>query len=381
MTSITLNGHCDERYLPVKQEFERRLNSGEDFGGSISVIERGKVVVDLWGGFADQTKTQQWQENTLVNTWSITKTMTALAALVLIDKGQLDINAPVAQYWPEFAQAGKDGVLVRHLLSHSSGVAGWDAPIDIVDICNRPASTAKLAAQAPWWEPGTASGYHVLNFGHMIGEVIRRITGKTLSTFFKEEIAEPLNADFHIGLPLTEHTRVAQLISSPPPPLPEPGSIPFKAFTGPIPVGEFVNSATWKSSEVGGAGGHGNARSMAEIQSIFSHGGEYKGIKLLKPETIKLAMQSQTNGIDLVIGAPIDFGLGYGLAQSGNVPFIPARPIAFWGGAGGSLLINDVERETTFAYAMNRMEPNAMLGNPNSIAYYSIFDQTQSGTL
>jgi CubicO group peptidase (beta-lactamase class C family) len=382
MKTFMSQGYCDPRYKAVREEFDRRLNSGDDFGGSIAVIEHGELVVDLWGGFADQAKTQPWQADTIVNTWSITKTMTAMAALLLIDRGQLDLDAPVANYWPEFAQAGKESVLVRHLLSHSSGIAGWDAPIDIADICDIPKSTARLAAQEPWWEPGTASGYHVLSFGHLIGEVVRQITGKTLATFFHDEIAVPLNADFHISLPVNEHSRVAEIIPMPPPSMSvPPDSVAFKAFTGPPLSPDFVNSSTWQSAGVGAAGGQGNARAMAEIQCVLSHGGKAKGLQLLKPETIDLALQSQVIGEDLVLGVPINFGLGYGLGESGFVPFIPARRIAFWGGAGGSLLINDLERETTFAYVMNRMEADAMLGNQNSIAYYSIFDQVQTENL
>lgn len=378
MPIVTSQGYCHPRYAKVQKEFNRRLKSGEDFGGSIAVIENGETVVDIWGGFKDQSQTQEWQNDTLVNTWSITKTMTTLVALLLVDRGQLDLDVPVARYWPDFAQAGKGEILVRHLLSHTSGLAGWDAPTDIVDLCNIPASTALLAAQEPWWEAGKASGYHLLSFGHLVGEVVRQVTGKTLANFFRDEIAGPLEADFHIGLPITEHKRVAEMIAAPPPPMPPMGSVAFKAFTGPLPIAEYANTTTWRSAGIGGAGGHGNARSMAQIQSMMSHGGQVNGKKFLKAETIELALESQISGVDLVMGMPIDFGLGYGLAQSGQVPFIPPRRIAFWGGAGGSLIINDLDRVTTFAYAMNRMEPGAMLGNENSVAYYSVFDNAQS---
>lgn len=373
-----IQGACDERFASVREIFAERIASGEDFGGSLCVIEDGQTVVDLWGGRANPEGTAAWQADTIVNCWSITKTMSALCALLLIDRGQIDPEAPVARYWPAFAAGGKDGVLVRHVLSHASGLPGWDGPIDMLDICNTPASTERLAAQAPWWEPGTASGYHLLSYGHLIGGIVRAVTGKSLSAFFRDELAEPLGADFHIGLRPRHHHRIADIIPSPPPPMPPEGSIALRAFMSPIPMAHIVNSLAWRCAEVGGANGHGNARAIARIQSILSHAGTVDGQVFLKPETIARALTEEQNGIDLVIGQPIAFGLGYSLGEAGHVPFIPKRKIGFWSGAGGALVINDTERRTTFAYAMNRMEDGAMIGNANSIAYYSAFEAAQS---
>ena len=168
------------------------IDEGGDLGASVALTVDGEMVADFWGGFVDQERTRPWEENTLVNVWSTTKTMTSLAALVLADRGQLDLDAPVATYWPEFAANGKEGVLVKHLMSHTSGVSGWAQPVVQEDLYDQDRSAAILAAQAPWWEPGSASGYHALNQGHLVGEVIRRITGRSLGTFFAEEIAGPL---------------------------------------------------------------------------------------------------------------------------------------------------------------------------------------------
>ena len=195
----------------------RAARVGEDLGASLVVDIDGETVVDLWGGWADEARTVPWTENTITNVFSTTKTMTRLAALVLVDRGELDLDANVATYWPEFAARGKAGIKVRQLLSHTSGVSGWEQPITLEDLYDWDKSTALLAAQAPWWEPGTASGYHVLNYGHLIGEVIRRITGQRLGEFFAAQIAGPLGADFHIGLPPSEFHRVANVV--PPPPL------------------------------------------------------------------------------------------------------------------------------------------------------------------
>ena len=232
-----LGGTCSARFDPLRELFAAKLESGEDLGASLAVNIDGEMVVDLWGGWADEARTVPWTENTITCVFSTTKTMTALAALVLVDRGELDLDANVAAYWPEFAARGKAGIKVRQLLSHTSGVSGWDQPVTIDDLYDWDKSTAMLAAQAPWWEPGTASGYHGLTYGHLIGEVIRRITGQRLGEFFAAQIAGPLGADFHIGLPPSEFHRVANVV--PPPPQPtdltqlDPNGPAFKTFTGP----------------------------------------------------------------------------------------------------------------------------------------------------
>lgn len=226
-----LHGVCDERFAEVAARLSENLDAGDELGASIAVLVDGEPVVDLWGGWADQGRTAPWRRDTITNVWSCTKTVTSLAALLLVERGLLDVDAPVARYWPEFAARGKEGVLVRHLLSHASGVSGWERPVTVADVRDIPASTARLAAQSPWWPPGTASGYHLLNYGHLVGELVRRTDGRTLGRYVAEEIAGPLGADFHIGLPDSEFGRVADVV--PPPlrssvatPVRSPGSTP-----------------------------------------------------------------------------------------------------------------------------------------------------------
>src|SRR5436190_8281080 len=206
-------GTCSARFDPLRELFAAKLESGEELGASVAVNIDGEMVVDLWGGWADETAAVPWTENTIACVFSTTKTMTALAALVLVDRGELDLDANVARYWPEFAARGKAQIKVRHLLSHTSGVSGWDQPVTFEDVYDWDKSTAMLAAQAPWWEPGTASGYHAFTYGHLIGEVIGRITGQRPGKFFAAEIAGPLGADFHIGLSPSEFHRVASLVA------------------------------------------------------------------------------------------------------------------------------------------------------------------------
>jgi len=350
-----LGGTCSARFDPLRELFAAKLESGEDLGASLVFNIDGEVVVDLWGGWADEARTVPWAEDTIANVFSTTKAMTSLAALVLVDRGELDLDANVAKYWPEFAARGKAGIKVRHLLSHTSGVSGWDQPITLEDLYDWDKSTALLAAQAPWWEPGTASGYHALNYGHLIGEVIRRITGQRLGEFFAAQIAGPLGADFHIGLPSSEFHRVANLVPPPAAPAaadlmqPDPNSVAFKTVTNPTMSVETTWTEGWRRADIGAGNGHGNARSLARLQSAVACGGEVDGVRLLSPKTIDRIFEVQFNGIDLVIGIPIKWGVGYGLAPEGRV--------CSWGGYGGSLVILDVDRRITFAYVMNKMAP------------------------
>jgi CubicO group peptidase (beta-lactamase class C family) len=357
-----LGVRCSARFDPLRELFAAKLESGVDLGASLAVNIDGEMVVDLWGGWADEARTAPWTENTIVNVFSTTKTMTALAALVLVDRGELDLDAPVAKYWPEFAARGKAGIQVRQLLSHTSGVSGWEQPITLEDLYDWDKSTALLAAQGPWWEPGTASGYHALTYGHLIGEVIRRITGQRLGEFFAAQIAGPLGADFHIGLPASEFHRVTKVLSPPissdaprfDPTQLDPNSVPFKTWTNPtMPGPEYHWTERWRRADIGAANGHGNARSAARLQSAVACGGEVDGVRLLSPRTIDRIFEVQSDGIDLVIGIPLKFGVGYSLTPEGRV--------CAWGGTGGSTVIIDVDRRITFAYVMNKMAPAAVI--------------------
>ena len=296
-----LGGTCSARFDPLRELFAAKLESGEDLGASLAVNIDGEMVVDLWGGWADEARTVPWTENTITCVFSTTKTMTSLAALVLVDRGELDLDANVAAYWPEFAARGKAGIKVRQLLSHTSGVSGWDQPVTIDDLYDWDKSTAMLAAQAPWWEPGTGSGYHALTYGHLIGEVIRRITGQRLGEFFAAQIAGPLGADFHIGLPPSEFHRVANVVPWPPQPTDltqlDPDGPAFKTFTGPAMDRNIEWSWTerWRRADIGAANGHGNARSVARIQSAVACGGEVDGVRLLSPKTIDRIFEVQSD--------------------------------------------------------------------------------------
>ena len=373
-----VQGTCDPRFEAMRGVLSANIDSGADVGASAAVMLDGELVVDLWGGWVDEAHSAPWQSDTITNVWSSTKTQMALCALMLVDRGLLDVDAPVATYWPEFAANGKEGVLVRHLMSHTSGVSGWNQPITVDDIYDWEASTAKLAGQAPWWEPGTASGYHALNQGHLVGEVIRRITGKKLGEFFRDEVAAPLGVDFHIGLPTSEFGRVSNVI--PPPPLPidfsqlDPEMVAVKTFTGPAPGAEASWTPEWRQADIGAANGHGNARSIAIAQSAISNGGVVNGTSLLGQDAIDRIFEVQADGVDLVLMVPVRFGIGYGLAND-TMPFIPKdRRVCAWGGWGGSVVLNDLDNRMTVTYVMNRMEGGLVGDERGSALVMAAFD-------
>ena len=356
MADGSVQGFTHDKYAAVRDVFEGNLASGGDVGASFCATVDGETVVDLWGGFADEARTRPWVKDTIINVYSTTKTMTALTALLIADRGELDFDAPVAKYWPEFAANGKAGVKVSHLMSHSAGLSGWKEKINKDDLYDWEKVTSLLAAQAPYWEPGTAPGYHAMTQGYLVGEVIRRITGKTVGTVFREEIAGPLGADFHIGLPASEDGRVAELI--PPPPGTAIGDgeqnelVANMSHNPEIDV-SVTRTRAWRGAEIPAAGGTGNARSVAEIHAILANGGVAKGKRFMSEAGCRKALELQIEGTDLIMGVPARFGMGFGLA-GGLIP-LPNPNTIFWGGYGGSLAVIDMDARSTFGYAMNKM--------------------------
>ncbi len=357
-----IEGEFDERFGGVAEALARNLDDGSDVGASVAVVLEGEPVVDIWGGHKDVAETEAWGPDTIVNVFSTTKTMTALCALILADRGELDLHAPVARYWPEFGQAGKDRIEVRELLGHTSGLSGWDVALAPEELADWDRCASLLAAQAPWWEPGTMSGYHAVTQGYLVGEVVRRITGRSLGQFLKETVTDPLGADFHIGLPREADSRVAPLIPPPPIDLREAGfpELGVRTLSNPPITGAVTAEEWWRRAEIPAVNGHGNARSVAAIQSILACGGEARGTRLLSEDGVAAIFEEQSNGRDLVLNVPLRFGIGFGLASE-TMPMGP-RSCA-WGGYGGSLVFNDLDARVTVAYVMNRMVAG-LVGDP-----------------
>ncbi|MCZ6656531.1 MAG: serine hydrolase [Gammaproteobacteria bacterium] len=359
---MDIHGTCDPKFEKVKTLFEENFAERDDVGASVAVSVEGEYVVDLWAGFRDRAKTLPWEEDTIVNVYSTTKTMAAITALLLADRGELDFYAPVKKYWPEYAQNGKENTEVRHFMSHSAGLSGMDEPMVGDDVYDWEKMVDALARQAPWWEPGTASGYHALTQGHLIGEVVRRITGRSIGQFFKEEIAEPLGADFHIGTGPEHYHRIGELVppdSASPAADADEDSIAARTFKNPAVNANASGTDGWRQAEIPAANGHGNARSVVRVQTLVANLGTAFGKRLMSEAGCRVIFDEQSNGKDLVLGVPIRFGMGYGLT-SDEMPMGPNENIAYWGGWGGSTAVIDQDARMCVSYVMNLMEANLM---------------------
>jgi CubicO group peptidase (beta-lactamase class C family) len=357
-----IDGLCEPRFAAVRDAFAANFEAGREVGASFAATVDGRFVVDLWGGHADAARSRAWGRDTIVNVFSTTKAMVAIAAHVLADRGDLDLDAPVASYWPEFGAAGKTAIPVRWLLSHTAGLPGIRAPLPSEALYDWPRLTAALAAEEPWWVPGTANGYHAVTYGHLVGEVIRRITGKMPGSFFREEIAHPLGADFQIGLPAADDPRVAEIV---PPTRAETTaagvdvdrqSLLAKVLASPRLTPDLANREAWRRAEIPAVNGHGNARSVTRVMAALACGGTLDGVRLLGGEAIARAIEQQAYDRDLVLRFRMRWGLGFMLA-SAELPLGPNPRTFGHGGWGGSLGIADCDPRVSWAYVMNKMSP------------------------
>ncbi|MFF1836358.1 serine hydrolase domain-containing protein [Streptomyces sp. NPDC058231] len=359
-----IQGHCDDRFSGVRDAFAENFRERDELGAAVTVLVDGEPVADLWGGWADTARTRPWERETLVNVWSTSKGPTALCAHILADRGLLDLDAPVAAYWPEFAAAGKEAVRVRHLLSHRSGVAGPREPHTLEELYDWDLTTARLAAAEPWWEPGTRSGYHAFSYGFLVGEVVRRITGLLPGEFLRREVTGPLGIDFTIGLPEKEAGRVAELVVSPS--SREAQAAAFAQMT-PVAVASLLNPPTgavaanspqWRAAEIPAANGHGTARAIAALYGIFAGRGRADGRRILSEAAAERVREGQGSCRDLVLGDGLghDTEIALGLWLSGPHGSYGPNPRAFGhDGAGGSCGLADPEAGVALGYVMNRM--------------------------
>jgi CubicO group peptidase (beta-lactamase class C family) len=358
---VAVHGTLTPGWERVRDAFVANFDNGLELGASVHVTLDGAPVVDLWAGDARPGGTP-WVEDTIVNVYSTTKTMTATALMMLIDRGLVDPDVPVATYWPEFAANGKEAVTVAHVMAHTSGLAGFEPAVDVETLYDWDRCCDILAAMTPWWTPGTASGYHAMTHGYLMGEIVRRVDGRSLGTFFREEIAEPLGADFHIGFgPELDH-RCGELI---PPPIGlaadvERGELPMRAFQSAPVTGHEPATRAWRAAEIPAAGGFGNAAAVGRVHAALACGGSLDGVTLMSPESVARIAEPRHEGVDLVFGGenPLRFGLGFGL-PSAMIP-LPNPNSFFWGGWGGSLAIIDPDAGFTFSYVMNKMAPKLM---------------------
>ncbi|MFF7549222.1 serine hydrolase domain-containing protein [Streptomyces canus] len=363
-----VHGHCDARFTAVRAAFEENFRDRAELGAAVSVMVGGETVVDLWGGWADAARTRPWERDTLVNVWSTTKGPTALCAHILADRDLLDLDAPVAAYWPEFAAAGKEKVLVRHLLSHRAGLSGLREPHSLTELFDWELTTERLAAMEPWWEPGTVSGYHAFTYGFLVGEVVRRVSGLLPGAFLEREVTGPLGIDFTIGLPEKEAGRAAELVHPPAASASEQAAIfaqlapaAIAALANPGAGAAEANTPEWRAAEIPAANGHGTARAVTALYGIFAGRGAHDGHRVLSPEAAERVRESQGRCRDLVLGAGLDSEteLGLGLWLSGPNGSYGPNPRAFGhDGFGGSCGLADPEAGVSLGYVMNRMGPH-----------------------
>jgi CubicO group peptidase (beta-lactamase class C family) len=379
---MTIDGWVAPGFENVRDQFEKNFADGLEVGAAFAAYHRGEKVVDLWGGVADERSGRAWEEDTLVVVFSTTKGATAICANRLAEEGRLDVRAPVAEHWPEFAAAGKGTIPVEHLLSHRSGLAWVDAPLTLEDALAWEPMIHALEAQAPSWEPGTTHGYHAVTYGYLVGEVVRRITGKSVGTYFRDEVASPLGLDFFIGLPEALEARVAPLIggfggTADADADPEamaalaaligPQSDLGRALSagGAFSGADIFNTRPVHAAEIPAAGGITDARSIARMYAACI--GVVDGIRLLSAAQVADATTQRTEGPDIVLlNLDLQFGLGF---------FVPSSLLQLGGprsfghfGMGGSAGWCDPEAELAFGYAMNKMD----LGLAGDLRSYSL---------
>ncbi|WIV56466.1 serine hydrolase domain-containing protein [Amycolatopsis nalaikhensis] len=361
-TAVEVHGECAPGFEPVREAFEANFRERGELGAAFTAIRHGEVVVDLWGGWSGPDRAKPWRADTLANVWSTTKGMTAICAHKLADAGELDVDAPVAKYWPEFAAAGKAEVPVRWLLSHRSGVPGigLDRPVRIEELYDWDLMTSLLAAQEPLCEPGSAGGYHALAYGWLVGEVVRRIAGQGVREFFAEQVAGPLGADFSIGLPgdadldrcatLVDPVLTEEMANALATAFAAAGPVAQAALMNPRLQGHDANEPAWRHAVMPALNGHGTARAIATIYAALVDG------SLLSPAALARARESQGKEVDAVLGLPNEWGLGFYLGSDAR-GFGP-NPTAFGhDGLGGSTGGADPENGIAFGYTLNQLGP------------------------
>jgi CubicO group peptidase (beta-lactamase class C family) len=368
----TIDGHYEPRFAAVRQAFEENFVQHGELGAAVAVTLDGRSVVDLWGGHVDKPRTTPWRRDTLVNCYSTTKGITAICAHRLVDQGALDLDDPVTRYWPEFNKAGKQHIRVRELLNHRAGLPALHHRLPPEAAYDWPTMIDALAAEEPWWTPGSAHGYHAMTFGWLVGEVLRRASGRTVAALIHEELARPLGIDFFLGVPPEVEARVSDLRPSPPPPLgmrnfaaelvAAPQSMTALAFTNPLLplLPDVVNSRAWRAAELPAVNGHTNARALARLYGALASGGSLDDYRVLTGDSIAAARKQEAMGKDLVLGETTRFGPGFMLSHPEEA-FGPNEGAFGHPGGGGSIGFADPEAGIGFGYTPNKMGPHILL--------------------
>jgi CubicO group peptidase (beta-lactamase class C family) len=367
--SSPIAGQCSPRFAKVREAFTANFSELGDVGASFAVVRNNEVVVSLWGGYADAQKTRPWAADTLTNVWSTTKGVASICFAMLVDRGLADYDEPVAKHWPEFAANGKQDVTIAQLLSHQAGLCGFEKPVVLEDFYYQERAEATLAAQAPFWAPGTQSGYHAVTIGILANGLFKRIEGRTLAAFLREEVAVPFDLDLYVGLPDAAAHRASEIIA--PPTLsstdanPTPSRAQQAALANPVLDPLSANTRPWRLAPIPSVNGHATALPLAHLYSAMANGGELKGRKLLGPEAIAAATKVRIQGTDAVLG--IEARWGAGLLLNSHAIY-GDKPTAYGhSGWGGSFAFADPERKLGVSYVMNAMGHN-LIGDPRGMA-------------
>ena len=357
---MEIHGECDPQFSKVKETFEKLYQEDREIGSCFAVYKDGNPLVNLWGGFQDKDKTKPWQKDNLITVYSTTKGVAAFCIALAMEKGLLKYEEKVSTYWPEFASNGKEDITVGMLMSHQAGICSPETR-NVDDYYNQNLMAEKLAGMTPIWEPGTASGYHSMTFGWLTSELILRVTGKSLGTFFREEVGDQHEIDFFIGLPESEDHRVAELV-------------PFeivrnenseqqkielteaqKSQRNSAGTLDIQNTKAWRQAEIPSANGQGNARGLAKFYSLIVP--EDNSIKLLKDDTVNQMTTMQIEGRDLVLAVQVRWGVGF-ILNKHKVIYGPIESAFGHSGYGGSCAFGDPENKIGVSYVMNRMLDN-----------------------
>ena len=396
----TVQGECDDRFGAVAEEFARNFAERGEVGASVCVTLEGQTVVDLWGGTANTQTGAAWERDTVCTVFSCTKGATAICAHVLVSRGQLEVEAPVAQYWPEFATNGKEAATVHMMLDHSVGVPSWHGPLKPGGAFDWDYMVERLAAEEPWWKPGTRNGYHMISFGWTVGELVRRVSGKSLGTFFQDEVAKPLGIDFWIGMPEEFEPRVAPVL----PYVAKAGEKPGAFVMALLNDSKSLQALSWSNNggfdpngreshaaEIGGGGGISNARGLAGMYGPLACGGALNGVRLVDPETLtRMGRTSASTNEDATLLIPTRFALGFMKSmdnrarREGDTDSAILSEAAFGHvGAGGSIGFADPECGMSFSYAMNQMGKGILLNDRGQslvdAAYRALGYRTNAG--
>lgn len=357
---VEIAGFAPARFAAVQAAFAANFAAGEELGARFTLVEAGEVVLDLWAGHADRRRTVAFDEATLTPVFSTTKAIAALLIARLVDRGKLDYGQPVASVWPEFGQAGKDEVTVEQALSHQAGLSGFPDEMDPAEWFDWDAICARLAAMAPLWPVGTASGYHPITFGYIAGEIFRRVEGRSMGTALREDLAGPLGLDLWIGLPDAEFGRVAELQRpSALPDFGEPNAATQAAFLTPWSSPAGRGQADWRRMEIPSANGHCTAHGLARLMGALANGGWLDGEQVLSPALIAEASRERIRGQDLVLPFVMSWGAGF-MRNEMVHPWGPGNATFGHSGWGGSCAFADPETGLAGAYVMNKQSTDLL---------------------